>query len=623
MRSHSAFLAALPLVCLLASFLPTSAVAQRSCASDSVHAQMMGLAGYPELFQSKVNLVNQAAETGAMDCASPLIIPVAVHFQNTGIPEACAIDMALDQIEILNQDFAAINPDISDWYAQQPTIWPNINNAESCIQFCLATLDHPAGYGLVDGDYAVTINQTTGDFNSAWSGYLNFWVRNIGPLGYSPLGGNGNGDGVTCHPQAFGSLSCGGNSLYGAYNLGRTITHEVGHYLLLNHPWGNGGCSSTDNVADTPVTDEPIFGCPSGQSIVNCTEPVLWPSYMDYCNDACLFMFSAGQVTRMENYVNSSLQILLNNATTVCGDPCADGCGCTDSTACNYDPNVATDDGSCEYGCAGCTDAAACNYDPNAASDDGSCFYPDPNFPCECSLDVTFALANPASGTGQTYTVPATANSSVTTFDIAVEFSNIVGGTWARNLLVGICDPGGSCIEIGGYNLTFGFEYANAGDWPSTWYTGAPGTYTATVDLTSFGLTGIGDWTFEFVNGWSNPSSSAAWAGTVTLDGVCPGVAGQDVEGCTDSTACNFNDAATVDDGSCLFAAAGFDCDGNATGGCPEDINGNGTVEVSDVLLLLSDFGCTADCTAADVDGDGAVSVTDILLLLAAFGEDC
>ena len=44
---------------------------------------------------------------------------------------------------------------------------------------------------------------------------------------------------------------------------------------------------------------------------------------------------------------------------------------------------------------------------------------------------------------------------------------------------------------------------------------------------------------------------------------------------------------------------------------------------MSDVLLLLSEFGCTSDCTDADIDGDGAVSVADILLLLAAFGEEC
>ena len=67
---------------------------------------------------SSVGLKGATRYNNAMDCATPLLIPVAVHFQNTGIPEACAIDMALDQIEILNQDFAATNPDINDWYSQ-------------------------------------------------------------------------------------------------------------------------------------------------------------------------------------------------------------------------------------------------------------------------------------------------------------------------------------------------------------------------------------------------------------------------------------------------------------------------------------------------------------------------
>jgi hypothetical protein len=101
-------------------------------------------------------------------------------------------------------------------------------------------------------------------------------------------------------------------------------------------------------------------------------------------------------------------------------------------------------------------------------------------------------------------------------------------------------------------------------------------------------------------------------------DGVCDA---DEIAGCQDELACNYNPDAT-DAAACEYAADGFDCDGNPIS-CPEDINGNGTVEVSDVLLLLSDFGCTSDCTGADIDGDGAVSVTDVLLLLAAFGEDC
>ena len=87
-------------------------------------------------------------------------------------------------------------------------------------------------------------------------------------------------------------------------------------------------------------------------------------------------------------------------------------------------------------------------------------------------------------------------------------------------------------------------------------------------------------------------------------DGVCDE---DEIVGCQDEGACNFNPDAT-DAATCEYAADGFDCDGNPLS-CAEDINGNGTVEVSDVLLLLSDFGCTSDCTDADIDGDGAVSV--------------
>ena len=57
---------------------------------------------------------------------------------------------------------------------------------------------------------------------------------------------------------------------------------------------------------------------------------------------------------------------------------------------------------------------------------------------------------------------------------------------------------------------------------------------------------------------------------------------------------------------------------------CPADINGNGAIEVSDVLLVLSDFGCDTDCNSAtDLDGDGSITVADVLTVLSAFGEDC
>jgi gliding motility-associated-like protein len=313
------------------------------CGTDSVQALLMGLPGYEEAWRDRMELLEDNIEATDIsnrgECNNPLIIPVAVHFQGVAIDQACATDMALDQVERLNLDFAGTNADIAAWNAIQGQIWPAINNGESCICFCLASLNHPAGFGLGNGDYAVTIDQTAGDNDAAWSGYLNFWVREIGggTLGYSPLGGTGNGDGVTCGPSFFGSVSCGGNAIDGTYNLGRTITHEVGHYLSLEHPWGGGGCASNDFVNDTPVTDGPTFGCPA-QEFINCTDPVLWPSYMDYCDDQCMFMFSQGQVERMETYVNGSLTNLLNNSVTVCQE----------SACLGFDVSVTIVDESCD-----------------------------------------------------------------------------------------------------------------------------------------------------------------------------------------------------------------------------------------------------------------------------------
>jgi gliding motility-associated-like protein len=330
------------LLLLGASLLDVSSTwAQRTCGMDSVRTQAMGMPQQWQAHQERMDAmrIQLQADAARSECDNVLLIPVAAHFQNTGIPLNCAIDMALSQVDAMNADFAATNADIAEWVDLQPGLWPSISNGESCIQFCLATLNHPAGFGLAEGDYAVTVDQTTGDFDAAWSGYLNFFVRTIGggTLGYSPLGGQGNGDGVTVDPAYFGTVSCGGNTVSPPYHLGRTMTHEVGHYLSLDHPWGFGGCASTDGIADTPVTDNAQFGCPSGQSIVNCTEPILWPTYMEYCDDACLFMFSAGQVAQMDAYASANLQGMLTNSATACQEAVCLG----------FDVNVAVSHETC------------------------------------------------------------------------------------------------------------------------------------------------------------------------------------------------------------------------------------------------------------------------------------
>ncbi len=282
---------------------------------------------------------------------------------------------------------------------------------------------------------------------------------------------------------------------------------------------------------------------------------------------------------------------------------------------------------------AGCTDATACNYDPTALVDDGSCII-------NASV-ITFVLLT------DNYPAETTWNITDASGSIVLEGGPYDGSQTTYTSTV--------CLGPGCYTLTVNDSYGDGlqhngviGDYTLT---NEPGTVLAEmIEGGNFGSQAVHDFCLEedIVEGCANANACNYNAAATDDNGSCVYAAGCDycsgatdgsgsvvdgdsdddgvcdadeVTGCQEEGACNYNPDAT-DSAACEFAADGLDCEGNPMS-CSEDINGNGTVEVSDVLLLLSDFGCTSDCTGADVDGDGSVSVADILLLLATFGEEC
>jgi len=138
-------------------------------------------------------------------------------------------------------------------------------------------------------------------------------------------GGADSTDGVVIKYDYMGTIGAAANS----QNAGRTATHEVGHWLNLRHIWGDATCGN-DQVTDTPTQQTSNFGCPSFPKVTCSNGPNgdMFMNYMDYTDDACMYMFTNGQKARMIAAVNTSRPGLLTSQGCVppsggssCGTP--------------------------------------------------------------------------------------------------------------------------------------------------------------------------------------------------------------------------------------------------------------------------------------------------------------
>jgi hypothetical protein len=236
-----------------------------------------------------------------------ITIPTVVHVVYKRERENISDAQVKSQITVLNRDYRAKNPDRS----KVPPPWKGLVG-DANIAFELAKRD-PNGKPTNGITRTKTTKNAFGTGNAVktkggggtppWptTRYLNIWVCNLGGglLGYAQFpGGPAATDGVVILYSAFGTQG----AAQAPFNRGRTTTHEVGHFLNLRHIWGDTlDCSGGDRCADTPNCAGPNYGKPSfpHASCRNGPHGDMFMNYMDYVDDDAMFMFTAGQVTRM------------------------------------------------------------------------------------------------------------------------------------------------------------------------------------------------------------------------------------------------------------------------------------------------------------------------------------
>ena len=254
-----------------------------------------------------------------------ITIPVVIHVVWNTNAENISDAQIFSQMDVLNADFRRTNVDAIN----TPSVWQSVAT-DSEIDFCLATTD-PNGVATT-GITRTQTSQTSfsingSDMKSSSSGgidpwnqddYLNIWVCDLsgGILGYAtpPSNFNNPEDGVVIGYKYFGTIG----TVQSPYNKGRTATHEVGHWLNLDHIWGGGGNCGNDNVSDTPTQEEENYSCPSFPHNANSCNTSnssgdMFMNYMDYTNDACMNMFTSGQKTRMISAINQYRNNLLSH----------------------------------------------------------------------------------------------------------------------------------------------------------------------------------------------------------------------------------------------------------------------------------------------------------------------
>lgn len=236
-----------------------------------------------------------------------LPVPVVFHILYRGAADSISDNQILSQLEILNADYNASNADL----ALADTSWQRLAGSTN-MHFCL----YAAG-GIrrkqVPAEpapgFSVFYSQQGGDDAVLPEKVLNIWVTML----KRPLLGYANPPhqyppeelGVVVDYRCLGAL--GAAVFNQPFHLGRTLTHEIGHFFGLLHVWGNWEeeCLEDDGIADTPPQYTALYNCPG--PVQGCNADANVGNFMNLTDDACMYMFTRGQATYMRQFIGSVL----------------------------------------------------------------------------------------------------------------------------------------------------------------------------------------------------------------------------------------------------------------------------------------------------------------------------
>ncbi|KAB2807081.1 M43 family zinc metalloprotease [Phaeocystidibacter luteus] len=242
-------------------------------------------------------------------------IPVVVHVMYYNFEDSISVAQVEDAIDVLNEDYSLTNSDAGNVRAIFASRQANLE-----IQFALAKKDPNGnatnGITYHQSDRSLGANDAIkGEINWPNQNYLNVWVVRAIDLGLPPSQGTILGyaafpynnqpvtdDGIVIRHDQMGRIGT-------AVSNGRTLTHEVGHFLNLYHPFQNGCGGQGDVIADTPPIASPSYGCNFNRNTCNTganDEPDMIENYMDYANDVCVNTFTAGQKVRAKDCLNAT-----------------------------------------------------------------------------------------------------------------------------------------------------------------------------------------------------------------------------------------------------------------------------------------------------------------------------